>query len=54
MNSISISLAHGALRTPLAACQLPGAGASSPWLELCSLTPLGTFACLWGLPIRAS
>lgn len=54
MNSFSISLAHRALYTPLAAHQLPGAGPSGPWLELCSLTPLGAFACLWGLLIHAS
>ena len=41
MNCISISLAHRALHTPLAAQQLPGADSSGPWLELCSLSPLG-------------
>lgn len=54
MNSISISLAHGALHTPLAAQHLSGAGLSGSWLELCSLTPLGAFAPLWGLPIHAN
>lgn len=46
MSDISISLGTG-LSTPL---WLPvnclELGPSNPWLELCSLTPLGTFACL--------
>lgn len=54
MNSISISLAHGALHTPMAAHQLPGAGPIGLWLELCSLTLLGASACFWGLLIHGA
>lgn len=54
MKGISISLATGLsipLWWPVNCLELVP---SSPWLELCSLTPVGTSACLQGLHSHTS